>query len=154
MWSLLRSPVCGSHGFPVAIRAMKEGASIPNYNSFPVISEVELRSLGCPSVWTDRMCPSVSCYPSGRSCSSWLPARHRLAHFPPPVCLRHLATHPFVFITVILLDHIPQDATAAWRMYATFLSGCFRVAQGKMEKHVFLQVSGSGAPVIAYVLFL
>lgn len=51
---------------------------------------------------------------------------------PSPVC-------GYVFITLILLDHLPPDPTAAWRTCAAFLSGCFQVAPGKMDKHTVPQ---------------
>ena len=54
---------------------------------------------------------------------------------PSPVC-------GYMFITLILLDYLPQAPAPTWRVCAAFLSGCFRLAQGKMEKHVVLKCQG------------
>lgn len=98
--------------------------------SFPVISEVELWSLGVSLSLDRRTCPSVSCHPPASSTAQLCS--------PSSACTSVPSCYPslLVFTTLILLDHLTQDATAAWRMYDTFLSGCFRVAQGKTEKHV------------------
>lgn len=122
--------MCGSQGFPVPIRTTKGWASLPSFQSFPVISEVELWSLGVSLSLDRRTCPSVSCHPPASSTAQLCS--------PSSACTSVPSCYPslLVFTTLILLDHLTQDTTAAWRMYATFLSGCFRVAQGKTEKHV------------------